>query len=301
MYAGREYAVPANVDLYLKESFGDWRKLDTVEYLADAKNMELLSPKRVAARYFLRLTDHFLNGNVAQLRRARDKLFEINPPDQLLLMTLNNMVKNPTSFVGAQPVARPNPPARRAAHVPAKNAAVQPGKQWHPAPSKPEAPKNARPVDSRYPVAVDNPQFGLAPLSPTERQTAPNPLARFVRRTLNLSEEDGTLQARHLKGLLDAAPDNTRLRTEFEDVATRAGRENMKAGNYEEACRILYSLRAVTKDREAADHDLSMASLKGARQAEATGDKEKALRFWRYLYEVQPGSRAALQGIVRCS
>lgn len=106
-------------------------------------------------------------------------------------------------------------------------------------------------------------------------------------------------EALRLRGLLDVRPDDRDLAYQFEHAALAAGRIKMAAKRYEEACEVWSALRCMESSREKAERNLAIASLKGARDAEGRSDDVSALRFWRYLMDVEAQSEAASQGITR--
>jgi hypothetical protein len=75
----------------------------------------------------------------------------------------------------------------------------------------------------------------------------------------------------------------------------------MALGQYVEACQVWYSLRRVARNKSRANRNLTAAALKGARAAEAAGDRKTAFLLWRFLRDAQPDSQAAIQGLVRCA
>lgn len=272
-----EIDAPSDPEVYLTEAYGDWRRnKDDFDDLIDTRNLIAARPQHAIAHYLLRLTEYYLAGKRGALGAARARLASVYSHDQLLLDTLRRVTKAPELFRGS-----PKLPAKK------------PGPVTKPAPSR--NPETAKKKSESL--------WGLAPLSAAERASAPAPIVALVRYMLRmpLSGRAAMLQTRRLKEMLDAQPGNASLRKQFETTAMRAGHDNIHAGRYEDASKVFYSLRGVSEDRQLANRNLSSAALKGARQAEAAGDKKKALTFWRYLQKAQPHSDVAAQGIARCS
>jgi hypothetical protein len=284
VFLNHEIDAPANLDQYLTESYGDWRrKKDDFDDLIDTRNLVVTRAEHVIVQCLLRLPEYYLAGKRAGLNRVRDRLVSIYSYDEFLLTTLQSIARNPEPFRNISENALEKPLATK---KPAARAI-----------SKSRASLRTRNAVKSEPLQ------GLKPLSGAERARAPSPVIALIRRFFRMpqSSRAAMLEARRLKELFDRQPANASLKIQFEKAAVRAGRDNIHAENYEDACRVFYSLRGISQDTHLAERNLSSAALKGARRAEAEGNKRKALTFWRYLQEAEPDSRVASQGIARCS
>jgi CDP-glycerol glycerophosphotransferase (TagB/SpsB family) len=301
----QECAVSTDVNRYLSEAYGDWQMPnEEFDDFFGARNVAATRAQDLVVQGLLRLTDFYLSGKKLPLRHVRDRLRRLYPTDPLLFATLQNILKNTGLYRGMPPAKSaasggPKTTKRLQKAVFAKPT-IQRKRSVVGGPVDAEA---LRRENAAMLASAGEPLPGLAPLSASERDAAPSALAKLFRRVFSLANSSGAadIEVRRLKAMLDADPGNAHLRKQFERVAIQVGREKLKAEKYDEACQVFHSLRAVAESTDQADRNLSMASLKGARQAEGAGDKQKALTFWRYLHEAQPGSKAAVHGITRCS
>lgn len=287
---GGQYDVPSDMEQYLFESYGDWRRPKAdFDDLIDSQNMTVRRGRHMIVHYLLYAAEVYLLGLKTPLDRTRIRLAALYPEDRYLHTVLKEIVANPAVY------QKPSQPVSTKKIVVAKPAAKG-------------ATSPSRPSSSISRLSGTKPEFSaislpsLLPLDESERMEAntlwflPNMLRSKVNGRYAL------LEARKSKELMDALPGNASLRQRFTRAAIAAGHGGIKAGQYEDACRVYFSmLTNAIGDKSLVHRNLASAALKGARQAEAAGRKQEAGMFWRYLLVANPESSTARQGVMRCA
>jgi hypothetical protein len=299
-FLDREFAAPADADRYLTETYGEWLTPQSeFDAYVDTLNMEVRDPQRLAWRYLINLGDCFLSAKLALFQRTWRALAALTPIDPLLTATVLDVAADPGKYRRHDPI-----------HV-----------------VKPEASEGGEPVEMEAGRAEEPSEEGeddydhnflplLEPLTATERSSPLSPARLFTLLALRiglvgrlslrmglsgLTNSEAYRETRRLNQLVHSAPGDRGLQNRFVRAAILAGRGLQTADRSLDACKVWYAVRQIPSAKALADRSLVVSALKGARTAEAAGDRQTALWLWRYLQLADPNSVVAAKGIERCS